>query len=45
MLIITKKESTSLAVKARWVYLALLFLVVGPWVLTAVVTDPPPKSD
>ena len=44
MLIITKEESASLAVKARLVYLILLFLLLGPWALTALVTDPP-KSD
>jgi len=41
VLIITKKESASLAVKARLVYLAILFLVLPGAALTAVVTDPP----
>jgi len=44
MLIITKKESASLAVKARLVYLAILFLALPVAALTAVVADRP-KSD
>ena len=42
MMIISKKESASLAVMARLGYLVLLFLALGHGaVLTAIVTDPP----